>query len=98
MLKRSELRTKTTMRVVPRPRTALPLDLVQVVEDYAALLADDGYAQLAPLLLAACDAEHQRMGTGRDQWQERETSDARAASQLPSPLRSGTTPTHAGEA
>ena len=63
-------------------RTAPPLDLVGVVEDYAAVLADGGYAQLAPLLLAACDAEHQRMGTGRDQWQEREVSDARSASQL----------------
>jgi predicted ATPase/class 3 adenylate cyclase len=58
-----------------------PLHLVHGAEDYAAVLADAGFAPLAPLVLGACDAERERMGTPPDQRQERERADARAAAQ-----------------
>jgi predicted ATPase len=58
-------------------RTYRPVILVGIGEDYAAVLADAGYARLTPLLLGACDNAHEQMGAPRDQRQEHEIGDAR---------------------
>ena len=58
-------------------RTYRPVILVGIGEDYAAVLADAGFARLTPLLLGACDNAHEQMGVPRDQRQEHEIADAR---------------------
>jgi predicted ATPase/class 3 adenylate cyclase len=58
-------------------RTYRPVILVGIGEDYAAVLADAGFARLTPLLLGACDNAHEQMGVPRDQRQENEIADAR---------------------
>jgi predicted ATPase/class 3 adenylate cyclase len=62
-------------------RTYRPVILHAIAEDYAAVLADAGFASLTPLVLAACDAARERMGTSRDQRFERIVADARATAE-----------------
>jgi tetratricopeptide (TPR) repeat protein len=59
-----------------------PLNLAYDAEDYSAVLAEAGFATFAPLLLGAADAERERRGVSRDQLQETQVSDARAAALL----------------
>lgn len=60
-------------------RTSPSIDNLSGAEDYAAVLADAGFAELAALLVGASDAERQRIGIARDDWQEREVTEARTS-------------------
>ena len=60
-------------------RSSPSMDTLCGAEDYAAVLADAGYAELAALLVGATDAERRRIGIARDDWQEREVSEARTS-------------------
>jgi hypothetical protein len=62
-------------------RTYRPVILLAASEDYAAALADAGFAHFTSLVLAACDAARERMGTPRDHRFERITADARATAE-----------------
>lgn len=59
-------------------RTSPSMDTLSGSEDYAAVLADTGFAELAALLVGATDAERQRIGVARDDWQEKQVTEARA--------------------
>jgi predicted ATPase/class 3 adenylate cyclase len=62
-------------------RTYRPVILQAIAEDYAAVLAEAGFARFTPVVLASCDAARERMGTPRDQRFERIVADARASAE-----------------
>jgi predicted ATPase/class 3 adenylate cyclase len=62
-------------------RAFTPMRLLEHGEDYVAALADAGFAPLTPLVLAACNAGRDRMGTPRDLQDEGIIADARAAAE-----------------
>jgi hypothetical protein len=55
--------------------------LVWMVEEYAGVLADVGYAKFAAVLLAACGAARDRLGFRPDRWAERVISEARTTAE-----------------
>jgi predicted ATPase/class 3 adenylate cyclase len=62
-------------------RSYRPVILLGVGEDYAAALADAGFAVFTPLVLAACEVVRDRIGTPRDPLMERTVAHARATAQ-----------------
>jgi tetratricopeptide (TPR) repeat protein len=62
-------------------RTYRPKFLLIMAEDYAAALADAGFAAFTPLVLGACDAARHRIGLHPDQREERVIADARRAAE-----------------
>lgn len=62
-------------------RDLRPVLLVWMVEEYAGVLADVGYAKFAAVLLAACGAARDRLGLRPDRWAERGIAEARTTAE-----------------